>query len=297
MNEEKQIKIKLGTSITLFVILLLVIIIISFVIINKNKADKYEEKTDFSFKFLKLENNNKNMIYSPLSIKYALKMLNDGADGNTKEQIEAIIGNQNVTKYNNIDEILSLANGVYIRDTYAKEVKENYKKILTERYNAELNYDSFSNANNINNWIENKTLGIIKNMLRDETVQNPDNIMLLINALAIDMEWENQFDPKDTGGSNFYLEDGSTMSATTMHLENSSDSVSYYKDSNVTALTMDLKEYEDTQLEFVAIMPKKNLSDYIETFGIEEFDNILKKTTLASETKKRIRYINTKIFI
>ena len=32
------------------------------------------------------------------------------------------------------------------------------KKILTERYNAEINYDSFSNANNINGWIEYKTL-------------------------------------------------------------------------------------------------------------------------------------------
>lgn len=29
-----------------------------------------------------MENNKKNMIYSPLSIKYALKMLNDGANGN-----------------------------------------------------------------------------------------------------------------------------------------------------------------------------------------------------------------------
>lgn len=40
-------------------------------------------------------------------------------------------------------------------------------------------------------------------MLRDETVQNPDNEMLLINALAIDMEWEDSFDSKDTTGADF----------------------------------------------------------------------------------------------
>jgi serine protease inhibitor len=238
--------------------------------------------------FLKLENDKKNMIYSPLSIKYALNLLKEGANGNTKIQLEQVIGNQNLTKYNNIDQRLSLANGVYIRDTYAKNVKEDYKKILTEKYNAEINYDSFSSANNINSWIQNKTLGIIKNMLRDETVQNPDNKMLLINALAIDMEWENRFDSEKTGGSDFYLEDGSTMNATTMHMKNSSDSISYYKDKNITALTMNLKEYNDTQLEFVAIMPEKNLSEYIETFTMDEFDNIIKKSKLASKTKNGV---------
>ena len=306
-NEEKnQIKIKLGTAIGLIVLLAVIMVTIGILIINKkettnpstnntnevivkpNKENEQIEDSNFSMQFLKLENDKKNMIYSPLSIKYALNLLKEGANGNTKIQLEQVIGNQNLTKYNNIDQRLSLANGVYIRDTYAKNVKEDYKKILTEKYNAEINYDSFSSANNINSWIQNKTLGIIKNMLRDETVQNPDNKMLLINALAIDMEWETQFDSADTSGSKFYLEDGSEMNATTMHLETSSDSVSYYKDENVTALTMDLKEYEDTQLQFVAIMPEKKLSEYLETFTMDEFDNIIKKSKLASKTKNGV---------
>lgn len=303
MQENKELKIKLKTAIILIVILLIAVVAIFALIINKeeqitskggssivgNESDKQQVvQSDFSMKFLKLENDKQNMIYSPLSIKYALKMLNEGANGNTKTQIENVIGELDLTKYNNIDKVLSLANGVYIRDTYAKYVKEDYKKILTEKYNAEINYDSFNNANNINSWIENKTLGIIKNMLRDETVQNPDNEMILVNALAIDMEWEDSFDSKDTRGADFYLEDGSSMNATTMHLETSSDSVSYYKDKGITALTMDLKEYNNTQLEFVAIMPEGNLSDYVETFSIDEFDNIIEKSKLASKTKNGV---------
>ena len=303
MQENKELKIKLKTAIILIVILLIAVVAIFALIINKeeqitskggssivgNESDKQQVvQSDFSMKFLKLENDKQNLIYSPLSIKYALKMLNEGANGNTKTQIENVIGELDLTKYNNIDKVLSLANGVYIRDTYAKYVKEDYKKILTEKYNAEINYDSFNNANNINSWIENKTLGIIKNMLRDETVQNPDNEMILVNALAIDMEWEDSFDSKDTRGADFYLEDGSSMNATTMHLETSSDSVSYYKDKGITALTMDLKEYNNTQLEFVAIMPEGNLSDYVETFSIDEFDNIIEKSKLASKTKNGV---------
>lgn len=303
MQENKELKIKLKTATILIVILLIVVVAIFVLIMNKedkigskggstivgNKSEKQQAMdTDFSMSFLKLENDKQNMIYSPLSIKYALKMLNEGANGNTKTQIENVIGELNLTKYNNIDKLLSFANGVYIRDTYAKSVKEDYKKTLAEKYNAEINYDSFNNANNINNWIENKTLGIIKNMLRDETIQNLNNKMLLINALAIDMEWEDSFDSKDTRGADFYLEDGSSMNATTMHLETSSDSISYYKDNDITALTLDLKEYNNTQLEFVAIMPEENLSDYVKNFSIHEFDNIIEKSNLASKTKNGV---------
>lgn len=303
MKEKKELKIKFKTAVMLIIILLIVIVSIITIIIKKeqsklkndttvtiSESDKQQViDTDFSTKFLKLENNNKNMVYSPLSIKYALKMLNEGANGNTKTQIENVVGELNLTKYNNIDKILSLANGIYIRDTYAEYVKEDYKKVLSEKYNAEINYDSFSNATNINNWIENKTLGIIKNMLRDEIVQNPNTKMLLINALAIDMEWEDSFDISETYAEQFNLENENSMVATMMHKETTSDSIAYYKDEDITALSMDLQEYNDTQLEFVAIMPEENLAKYIKTFTTEEFNNIINKSILASETRYGVK--------
>ena len=55
------------------------------------------------------------MIYSPLSIKYALKMLQEGASGNTYTQIEEIVGSSNLPTYRNIENTLSLANGIFIR--------------------------------------------------------------------------------------------------------------------------------------------------------------------------------------
>lgn len=296
MKENKKLKIKLKTNITLIVILLIFIAVFAVLISKKEQKsggiifgnELGEQELDLSMKFLKLENNKNNMIFSPLSIKYALKMLNEGSVGNTKVQIENVLGKQNVTKYSNTSQVMSLANGVYIRDTFYKEVKEDYIKTLNEKYNAEINYDSFNNANNINNWIEEKTLGIIKNMLRDETVQNPDNKMILINALAIDMEWEDSFDSKSTKGADFYMEDGSTINATTMYLKTYSDSISYYKNRDITALTMNLKSYYDTQLEFVAIMPDENLSDYIENFSTDKLDNIIEKSTLASKTRNGV---------
>ena len=250
-------------------------------VINNQSNEEKTQNEDFSMEFLKLENNNQNIIYSPLSIKYALKMLEEGASGNTKTQIENVLQNQNLTKYENIDDILSLANGMYIRNTYAKNVKEDYKELLKNRYNAEINYDPFQNAQNINKWIEDKTLGIIKNMLDDDVVSNPATKMLLINALAIDMEWEEKFN--DVNKREFYKEDGTAMEAPIMSMTAHNDNVSYYKDDKITSITMDLKKYDNTQLEFIAIMPEEKLSNYIENFTIEELNNIIKKSKLASK--------------
>ena len=150
-------------------------------------ADIKGENTNFELSFLQLEDKQENMIYSPLSIKYALKMLQEGASDNTYTQIEEIVGNSNLPTYRNIENTLSLANGIFIRDTYYQYVKDNYKDILVNKYNAEIRQDEFQSAKNANKWIEEKTFGKIENMLNDDIVTNPDLQMLLINALAIDM--------------------------------------------------------------------------------------------------------------
>lgn len=304
---EKEKKVKLSTII---IIVVLLITILAAAIIFKNKSDnvnqvedntqtinpgvigeyKITDKSDLIMNFLKLENQKKNMIYSPLSIKYALSMLNEGAEGNTKVQIEKLLGNIPLTKYDNKDKVLSLANTIYIRDSYKKYVQEEYKNTLIQKYQAEVQQDSFKNAKKMNKWIEQKTLGIVKEMIKDETVQKPDTKILLINALAIDMEWRSQFNQVDTCGDDFYLADDKTMQATTMSKKAYTNAVSYYKDKSVTALSMDLRQYDDTQLEFVAVMPNDNqLVEYINKVTVEDIQELIDKSTKASETKSGVR--------
>ncbi len=263
--------------------------IILLMVVGLVGCDKKEEPAkvgeEFSFKFLQLENDTKNIVYSPLSIKYALNMLNEGADGKTKEEIEALIKKLKLPKYESVGENLSFANAVFIRDTYKDYVKESFTDTLKEKYAAEIKFDSFADAKNINKFIEEKTLGIIKNMLRDELVSDSDAEMMLINALAIDMEWVNGFSFGDTSGREFTLADGSKINATTMRQKEIRNSnVSFYKGSDVTALSMDLKKYGDVELEFMAIMPKGSLTDYVKNIKVEDIDKIKKDSTLASET-------------
>ena len=252
-------------------------------------ADIKEENTNFELSFLQLEDKQENMIYSPLSIKYALKMLQEGASDNTYTQIEEIVGNSNLPTYRNIENTLSLANGIFIRDTYYQYVKDNYKDILVNKYNAEIRQDEFQSAKNANEWIEEKTFGKIENMLNDDIVTNPDLQMLLINALAIDMEWKNQFDENDTNGRKFYLADGTEMIATMMSRESSSDDISYYMGDDITAITIDLKEYEETQLEFMALMPNTNLEQYVDSLTMDNIEEITQKLNSASNTKAGVK--------
>lgn len=140
----------------------------------------------FDLAFLKLENEKKNKIYSPLSIKYALEMLADGANGESKSQITNIIGEYKANKYTNSSN-MSFANAMFIRDSFKSSVLPTYTEMLSSKYNADVIYDSFNNANTINNWVSNKTFKLINNLIDDTTAQQLN--FALVNALAIDMNW------------------------------------------------------------------------------------------------------------
>lgn len=142
---------------------------------------------NFDLYFLKLENEEKNKVYSPLSIKYALEMLSEGANGKTKEQIDAVVGDYSSKSYPNNDH-MSFANAMFIRNSFKDSVNSDYTSALSSKYSAEVIYDDFASPDTINNWVSNKTFNLINNLIDDAS----QNDFFLINALAIDMNWNNQ---------------------------------------------------------------------------------------------------------
>ena len=150
---------------------------------------------DFDLAFLKLENNKKNDIYSPLSIKYALAMLKEGSKGETKKQIESVIGDYKSKKYTN-DEHMSFANAMFIRNSFKDKVKNTYTTNLKNNYYAEVIFDEFNNADPMNKWVSNKTFNLINDLFEDDVVKGED--FILTNALAIDMNWNNQIQCSST---------------------------------------------------------------------------------------------------
>lgn len=131
-NEEKESKKKKRRLSLIIILILLIILVLASVYFikfkDKDKSETIEGQSnnkyssyrlssnsleDFDLYFLQEENDNKNKIYSPLSIKYALEMLEEGANGETKEQISNIIGTYSSKKYINSANI-SLALFIFI---------------------------------------------------------------------------------------------------------------------------------------------------------------------------------------
>ena len=158
------------------------------------------EISNFDLTFLKLENEKKNKVYSPLSIKYALKMLEEGTNGETKEQISNVLKDYKLTKYTS-NKNMSFANALFVKDSFKSSVKQNYITNLKNNYNAEVVYDTFASTKNINNWVKEKTLDIIPEILG--SIDNGVDF-LLVNALGIDMEWKIKF--FDWGENEFWEE-------------------------------------------------------------------------------------------
>lgn len=239
-----------------------------------HKNYKECNQDDFVISFLKQENEEENMVYSPLSIKYVLKMLESGADGNTKAQIEALIKNNELVNYKNIANIFNMANGLYINDKMRDLTSKDYINLLRKEYGAEVNFDDFSSPDNINKWIEKKTLGILKNVLSGEDI-NEVTSMVLINALAVNLKWKEKFDPDYTYHLPFYTENKEEISVLTMCKTSDDSSDSYYETDDMLAVAMDLENVSD--FEFVALMPQNGLHDYIKNFSLKDFEFLRKK--------------------
>ena len=151
---------------------------------------KMEDNTlsKFDLAFLKLENKSENKIYSPLSIKYALQMLSEGASGESKSQIDAVIGDYSSKKYVNSSN-MSFGNALFVNENYKEGVTKDYSDKLKDKYDAELIYDPFTKPDTINKWVKDKTFNLIENLITEDI---SDNVFVLVNALAIDMEWVNK---------------------------------------------------------------------------------------------------------
>lgn len=150
----------------------------------------------FDLQFLKLENEERNKVYSPLSIKYALEMLAEGTDGTSKEQLDSVIGKYKARKYEN-NKNMSLANAIFIKNDYKDKIKSDYVNTLKSKYNAEIVYDDFKDAKALNNWVSDKTLKLIKGIVDDDTIKEKN--FSLVNALAIDMEWIKKIQSEEEG--------------------------------------------------------------------------------------------------
>ena len=161
----------------------------------------------------------KSFMVSPLSVTYAFGMLNNGADGITKEEICKVLGIKDAESMNAfcrkmIDESGKLDPSTKLSIANAIEVNQNYKlyddfiKVVKENYDAQVENLDFSSQNSlkhINDWCAYHTNDLIPTIINE---LDKDAISVLMNAIYFKGIWTNKFDKKDTKKKTFTLENG-----------------------------------------------------------------------------------------
>ena len=234
---------------------------------------------DFNSNFIKKVHQKSNYLISPYSMEIALNMLKDGANGETKEEIEKVVGNRDIKNLSVKDKV-GVANAAFVKNSYKNIVQDYYYKKLKEKYNADILYDEFSEPTVINNWVEEKTNGMIKKVL-DE--MNPYFAIGLANAVALDVKWLSPFECIATTSEPFTKYDGSKMDTEMMHNTFKQSYYKYFENDDVEGVVIPYEKFEnsDVELEFVGMLPKKDVDSFINNLTTEKLQNIDKDARSA----------------
>lgn len=256
---------------------------------DSNGTHIYTAVTDFAVRLLQADINHTvgstdaNRLLSPLSILTALSMTANGADGETREQMEETFGitieslnqflsysmsgfRKDVSEEGNK---LHMANSIWYTEDAGFTVKEDFLDINEQFYHADIYESAFNDETleEINQWVENNTDSLIKEIINEIPA---DAVMYLINTLVFDAKWEESYEETDIREGTFTVSEGIEQAVDMMY----SDEFLYLEDEHATGF---VKYYEGRDYAFAALLPNEDitLQDYIDTISGEQLYNML----------------------
>jgi len=237
---------------------------------------------DFSMSLFKglVTKDSENDLISPLSAVICLAMIANGADGETKAQLEVAFGmdvdslNQALYAYTSSlyradDCKLNLADSIWLRDEENRlHVNEEFLQTNADWYDAQIYSAPFddSTLKNINNWCKKYTDGMIEKMI-DSIDAN--TVMYLINALTFDAEWATKYEKEDIKEGEFTNYNGTKN---TVEMLSSTESI-YLSASGVKGFA---KNYAGNKYCIIGLLPNEetDIYDYITSLTGEQWMNL-----------------------
>lgn len=219
-------------------------------------------------------------LVSPLSVLCALAMTTNGAEGETLAQMEETLGLSvdalNRWLYTYMAYLpqeekakLSLANSIWFKEDEKFEVEQNFLQANADYYGADIYGAPFDNRTlkDVNNWVSDRTDGMIPEILNKLP---EESVMLLVNALAFDAEWDDPYTEHQVRDGTFTTEDGEVRTVDMMHCVE----YTYLEDEKATGF---LKYYAGGNYAFVALLPDEGMTvaDYAENLTGEGLRDML----------------------
>lgn len=248
----------------------------------------YNAETDFGLKLLKnTSEKNKNNLVSPLSAMICLAMVSNGANGETQNQILTALSDEtDINRLNGYlgkyiaggdkdNKALKSANSIWINKDMEYEICDEFLKTDAMYYRSGVYNESFDSSivDKVNGWVDEHTDSMIEK-IADKI--DPDTAMILINALAFESKWAEQY-AGDTWEQAFTCTDKSTQTADMMSFNENK----YFTDDNAVGF---IKPYEDGNYSFAVLLPDEDtdIDSYIASLSGEHLRSILNKAQRAS---------------
>jgi len=245
------------------------------------------------FQKIREESEKENIMISPLSISVAFAMAYNGADKDTKTEMEKAMKLNGLTteQINNsykmlikalqsLDEkvVFELANAIFYADGFT--VKPDFLNINKTVYDAEvekLNFSSQTAVDRINDWVSDKTNDKITKIIEN---LSPLDRMVLLNAIYFNGIWTNKFNEKGTHNLSFTKTNGTVLEVPMMQKE---EKLNYTTNSLFSAVKM---PYGNGQYNMVVMLPAtgKTSQSVIDALSISNWKNWMKEF----ETKDQV---------
>ena len=214
---------------------------------------------------------NKSTILSPISITYALGMLNNGAAGETQAQINKVLGfgetgadginafcKKMLTEAPKLDKLtkVMIANTIYMNQGY--QLKPDFVTKAKDYYDAEPETRNFADGKTmdvINQWASDHTEKMIDKVL-DNDEFDPTAVSYLLNAIYFKGAWAEKFDKANTKDEAFTNENNQEVQVPMMHQEHE---FNYTEDEDCQALCL---PYGNNAYRMTILLPKEGRTVY-----------------------------------
>jgi len=231
------------------------------------------------------KNQDKNLLLSPTSLAFALAMLENGAEGETKSGILKVLGEAEpeindryniwMNYLNALDKgedsetpgiKMKIANSLWFKEQL--EPKKEFMNILKAFYDAQVYRSDFSDPNTVdqmNQWGEEQTNHLLKDTF--DKIE-AETIAYLMNTVYFKGAWINEFSESATKEEPFFKTETDKTMVNMMHMTHN---FSYYED-EVCQMTS-LPYYGGSSL--VLVLPKGNLNDFVSNLKYDDFQKMI----------------------
>jgi serpin B len=251
--------------------------------LTRSEQELVTANNDFAFNLFRVADAQNSTILSPISITYALGMLNNGAAGDTQAQINKVLGfgetgaeginafcKKMLTEAPNLDKSTKvlISNTIYMNKGY--ELKPLFVSKANDCYHAEPETRNFADGKTldvINQWASDHTEKMIEKVL-DKDSFDPSAISYLLNAIYFKGAWTEKFDKENTRDEAFKMETGEEKQLPIMHQE---QEFYYAEDDDCQVLRL---PYGNKAYSMTILLPKegKTVRDLVKTLNKDTWE-------------------------